>query len=438
LANTITGNGAANQLFGGGGNDTLNGGAGADLLDGGTGNDALDGGADADIIVGGAGNDTINVSNGNDVVRYTASGFGDDVINGFDATGGTPATQDLIDLSALGITAANFATRVTIEDVPDAGTDDTRVTVRDASNAVIGTIFIEEVDGTEVSATDFILAGPPPAVLPGATAGANTLTGTAGDDTINGLGGNDTLNGEAGDDTFNWNANNAAANSLANSDGRDIVNGGTEGIAGDTFVINGNGAIAETYRIYTRAAWDAIGGNLGASLNAATEIVVTRGPNTDFATSVIAELREIEEIRINGFDPSGNGTAGGDTFQVIGDFSSTSLRLNTITIDGDAGDDTIDISALTSAHRIVFKSNGGHDTIIGALRPEDIIHLPGGADPSTYTSTTVDGVTTLSNGTNSVSYVAAGAGPAVTPDDDEEVLPDDEVPPDADDAGDTL
>ena len=60
---------------------------------------------------------------------------------------------------------------------------------------------------------------------------------------------------------------------------------------------------------------------------------------------------------------------GGDTFKVIGDFSATSLRLNTITIDGDAGDDTIDISALTSAHRIVFRSNGGNDTIIGALRP---------------------------------------------------------------------
>ena len=56
----------------------------------------------------------------------------------------------------------------------------------------------------------------------------------------------------------------------------------------------------------------------------------------------------------------------------------TSLRLNTITIDGDAGDDTIDISALGSAHRIVFKSNGGNDTIIGTLRAEDVIELPAG------------------------------------------------------------
>ena len=113
------------------------------------------------------------------------------------------------------------------------------------------------------------------------------------------------------------------------------------------------------------------------------KIVITRN-GTAFA-NVIAELAEIEEIRINGIDPVGTGgTAAGDTFEIIGDFSGTSLRLNTITIDGDAGDDTIDISALTSAHRIVFKSNGGNDTIIGALQAEDVIELPAGADPSTY------------------------------------------------------
>ena len=45
----------------------------------------------------------------------------------------------------------------------------------------------------------------------------------------------DTVNGDAGDDTIVWNANAAAP-----TDGRDIVNGGIEGGAGDTFVVNGN------------------------------------------------------------------------------------------------------------------------------------------------------------------------------------------------------
>ena len=84
---------------------------------------------------------------------------------------------------------------------------------------------------------------------------------------------------------------------------------------------------------------------------------------------------------------------------------TTSLRLNTITIDGEAGDDTIDISSLGSAHRIVFKSNGGNDTIIGALRAEDVIELTEGADLSTYDLTeNANGTKTISNGTHSVTF----------------------------------
>ena len=169
-------------------------------------------------------------------------------------------------------------------------------------------------------------------------------------------------------------------------------------------MINGN-TTSETYNIYTRAAWDAIAGNNGNQLNGATEIVITRN-GSNFA-AIMAELREIEEIRINSVDPSGTtgGAGPGDTFNVIGDFSGTSLRLNTITIDGDGGDDTIDISALTSAHRIVFKSNGGNDTIIGALQAEDVIELPEGADLSTYDLVEhPDGTKTISNGTHSVTF----------------------------------
>ena len=203
----------------------------------------------------------------------------------------------------------------------------------------------------------------------------------------------DTVNGDAGDDTIIWNANAAAP-----TDGRDIVNGGTEGAVGDTFVITGN-ATSEAYNIYTLQAWDAVAGNDLSSFGGRTpEIVITRG-GTAFA-NVIAELSEIEEIRINGVDPSGagGGAGAGDTFAVFGDFSGTSLRLNTITIDGQAGDDTIDISALSSAHRIVFKSNGGNDTIIGTLRPQDVIELPAGATAADYTTSTANGVTTMTNG----------------------------------------
>jgi Ca2+-binding RTX toxin-like protein len=420
LANSIVGNDDNNQLFGGAGIDTLTGNDGNDIIDGGLGNDVMAGGDDNDTLIGGAGDDTIDVGNGVNTIIYNAPNFGNDTINSFDATGGTPATQDRIDLSALGITAANFATRVLEGTVGGAG--NTLLTIRDASLATIGSIRVNGVTNANMDITDFTLAtaGAP---VGGATTGNNTLNGTANNDTIDALAGNDTvnggagndtiigglngtggpgadiLNGDAGDDTFIWNANPGAT-----TDGRDIVNGGTEGGLGDTFVVNGN-ASSEVYNIYTRAAWDAIAGNNGASLNAATEIVITRN-GTNFA-AVIGELREIEEIRINSVDPSGTtgGAGPGDTFNIIGDFSATSLRLNTITIDGEAGDDTIDISSLGSSHRIVFKSNGGNDTIIGALRAEDVVELTEGADLSTYELVENDnGTKTISNGTHSVTF----------------------------------
>jgi len=573
LNNVITGNAAANQLFGGAGNDTLAGGDGADLLDGGVGNDTITGGDDNDTLIGGEGNDTIDVGGGFNTIAYSAINFGADTINSFDAAGGTPQTQDRIDLSALGITAANFGARVTIA----AAGANTLITVRDAALAPIGTIQVNGVTSANITGTDFTLATAPAAAPINGTAAANTLNGTANADTINGLGGSDvlnglagndvlnggegadtlnggdgndtltggagaasvnnadnfdtanlgastgttawgpdwvesndsggvttgqiridagnsnllqfvggagndfngaqiqrsvdlfgatgatlnytfaptgldggadndsvtvffsrdgvtfvqvdvinsttagatrnidlslfgagpftssaavrfvassleagdgvnidnlsinatgnfgvdTVNGDAGDDTVIWNANAAAP-----TDGRDVVDGGLEGAAGDTFVINGN-ASAETYNVYTRTAWLAVAGNLAANLNANSEIVVTRNGSNNAA--VIAELNEIEEIRINGVDPSGAaGAAGGDTFNIVGDFSATSLRLNTITVEGTSADDVIDITGLASDHRVVFSSNGGADTIRGEKRAQDVVNVKEG------------------------------------------------------------
>ncbi|MBR1237667.1 peroxidase family protein [Bradyrhizobium sp. AUGA SZCCT0182] len=627
LANVITGSGTNNQIFGGGGNDIVDAGNGTDLVDGGLGDDTLSGGTggDTDTIIGGGGNDTINLvttgaDGGNDVLIYNGVNFGADIVTNFDATGGTATTQDRIDLSALGVTLANFPTRVV---VTPAGAN-TLITVRDASLATIGTIQVNGVLPAAIDATDFILAAAPTGTPINGDDTSQTLTGTANGETINAAGGNDTVNanggndvvnggegadtlnggdgndtlsggagsnsgayvdafgstsyansngtvaftgpwtegggettspsggditisggrlqfnagvdggetieravnlagataatvsfsyeddnltagqtvivqarnvttnawetvaggtlgagtngtfsfsapltasqigsnsairflttgdgsnwdngdnffvddftvsltvpglnagadtvnGGAGDDTIVWNAN-----AVAPTDGRDVVNGGTEGGAGDTFVINGNTS-SETFNIYTLAAWDAVAGNDLASFAGRTpEIVITRN-GTGFA-NVIAELNEIEEIRVNSVEPNGptGGAGAGDTFNVIGDFTSTSLRLNTITIDGDDGDDMIDISALTSAHRIVFKSNGGNDTIIGALQAEDVIELPEGTDLTSYHLVeNQNGTRTISNGTHSVTFTGVVPSQFQTdePDEDED------------------
>ncbi|MBS0478075.1 MAG: hypothetical protein JSR79_02105, partial [Proteobacteria bacterium] len=207
---------------------------------------------------------------------------------------------------------------------------------------------------------------------PGVVGGAGSEV-LVGDDTgtqVKGGGGNDIILANAGDDTIVWNANASGA-----TDGRDIIDGGADN---DTFQLNGRTGTGETFRIYTRDAFLAI--NPAALLAAGTEIVITRD-GTD-AASIVAELDNIEEIGINALavsanDGNGNANGGadaGDTVEVYGDFNTTSLNFSTITVGGTSGDDTVDISGLTSEHRIVFNTNGGNDQVIGNLRPQDVVN----------------------------------------------------------------
>jgi Ca2+-binding RTX toxin-like protein len=259
--------------------------------------------------------------------------------------------------------------------------------------------------------------------------GVDTINAGSGNDRIDAGDGNDVITGGLGDDvilggtgneTITWNANAANPNAPAPTDGFDIVDGG-EG-ATDTFRVTTRAGEAETYRVYARDYWEdtlLLGG-----LQPDTEIVITR--TVGLNTSIIAELDNIEEIRIGSqtTDPVEGGAGGtpGDTVQIFGDFSTTSLSPNTITIDGNAGDDTIDISSLSSAHRIVFRSNGGNDTIIGTLRPQDVIELPGSATPDDYDVTTEDGVTKMTSPTHSLSFKTTGGMPQFSnhEDDDDE------------------
>jgi Ca2+-binding RTX toxin-like protein len=226
------------------------------------------------------------------------------------------------------------------------------------------------------------------------TGAAETLTGTAGDDVISGLGGADIINAEAGDDTIVWNVN----------DGTDRIDGGTETTVGDTFVVNGNGA-SETFRIYTAQEW--IDSAPGRTAQVGEEIIVSRQVRTllgNQAETVVARLSEIEEIVVN---TGGNGLFG-DNVIIVGDFDPTSLSFNTITINGTNDDDAVDISGIQSAHRILFRSNGGNDTVVGTLRAQDVIEIAESADPVAFVAEdNGDGTVTMSDGTHSVTFAGS-------------------------------
>ena len=129
------------NVTGGSGNDTLVGNDLANRLSGGNGNDG---------ITGGGGNDALNGGSGNDTFVF-APDFGSDTIAAFDhnPSGG----QDLLDISAFGITLATFASRVTLA---DSGSD-IMITLDGNANQVITLAGVPSTGN--ITAADFILFG---------------------------------------------------------------------------------------------------------------------------------------------------------------------------------------------------------------------------------------------------------------------------------------
>ncbi len=388
-----TGNAANNTITGGTGNDTLNGGAGNDTMIGGAGNDTyvVDSATDVVTEAAGAGTDTVNTvlntyTLGGNVENLNFTGVGnfagtgnglDNVINGGAGTdtlnGG--GGNDTLNGGAGADTMIGGTGNDTyvVDDAGDVVTETATGGTADAINTLLSTYTL----GANIENLTYTGSG----TFSGTgNASANIITGGTGDDTLNGGAGNDTLIGGAGADTFIQNASDT---------GRDFIDGG---LGTDTYVLNGTSA-AENFVIYTRV--EAIAAGFGAGLNAATEIVVTRAVGVG-AAAVVAELANIQEIHIQTQHNAGLGAlagsganngipglttnaggVGGDNIKVVGDFTQTTLAYNTITVDGGTGADTVDITGLTSAHRIVFNTQGAGDTILGAVRPQDVINGAG-------------------------------------------------------------
>jgi Ca2+-binding RTX toxin-like protein len=236
------------------------------------------------------------------------------------------------------------------------------------------------------------------------TATSEILVGNGSSNVIRGGAGNDIIFGGAGNDNAVWYV----------GDGRDTIDGGSNTQAGDTFTVNGD-ASAETFNIYTRAAAITNGIATTAGLSAGTEIVITRNG------VIIAELDNVEEIVVNTLNVTANngggldtGTTLGDTVAVFGDFTQTSLNYSTIHVNGSSAKDTVDISHLESAHRVVFDTNGGDDVFIGTQRSQDVVNGSFSSESSSPPDDTSSDDTSSDDGTDDEDDTAAPP-PPVTP-----------------------
>ncbi|WP_210210397.1 tandem-95 repeat protein [Rhodopseudomonas thermotolerans] len=160
--------------------------------------------------------------------------------------------------------------------------------------------------------------------------GNNKLFGNGGADILIGGGGLNTLQGGAGDDTTIYDVG---------IGGRDTVDGGADT---DTQIINGTSA-DETFNINAIN----LGGISHLAANIDTTSTAADGSNYEVATAAVEEW--VVE-----------GGAGSDTFNITGPLLGTGIATSTLTIDGDGGADTLDLT--NYAHDIRIVSDGGSDS----------------------------------------------------------------------------
>ncbi len=179
-------------------------------------------------------------------------------------------------------------------------------------------------------------------------------------------GGNDVITTGAGNDVVFAQEGNDDIYTAITAGSRDFINGGSQPSGGaDTFHLDISGATGAVF-LETVAAYDARTG-FSYNLNSAPELAGTDVAGSgisnsqiilvsDAAGNISAEIVNIEEIVVTG-------TAGNDTFVVDGNFTGTSLLPSTITFNGGAGNDTLDLTNRDSAHRVVADGGADSDTV---------------------------------------------------------------------------
>ncbi|MBC2775834.1 hypothetical protein H6M51_23515, partial [Rhizobium sp. AQ_MP] len=221
-------------------------------------------------------------------------------------------------------------------DILAAGDGDDTIYGGQGSDAIYGqggNDTLEGGDGHDIidggAGQDVLRGGKGDDVIRGG-ADNDRIGGKEGNDTIHGDAGADEIWGDAGDDTIVWNV----------GDGADQISGGSNTAVGDTLQVRATGA-GQTISLEKPA----VGSGFKVSEAASTDVVSVSG---------------VEEVEVDF-------TAGAGTLNIVGDFAGSGININTISVEGGAGNDSVDASLMSgtspnSKVGIDFNGNGGNDT----------------------------------------------------------------------------
>jgi Ca2+-binding RTX toxin-like protein len=462
-------------IFGGTGNDTLTGGSGIDFIDGETGSDtALMGAGDdtfawnsgdgSDVVDGQAGVDSV-VFNGSNLaekfgISDSGSGSGFHRIRLTRDVGNVAmdlGTIEDIDLNAQGgtdtvtiddQTATDlFTVNLDLQGTAGGGDDQADAVILNGTNGsdgiqiasfglrvAIGGLFpfvnITGEDGLDALTVNTLDGNDVVDASDLAATNASELIKL----TVNGGAGNDTLTGSQGADTFVW----------VPGDGSDVIDGGDDP---DTLVFNGSdlsekfdfsangnrvrltrdvGGVTmdlggiETLTVNALGGADtatvndltgngvvqinlnlagAVGGNTGDGI---ADSVTVNGRN---AADLIPILGDIGVILVNGGFANGGGLPYFLVMRAVE--PSDSLRIN-----GNGGDDTIDASALQTPVAFVADGGAGNDGLVGSHGGDLVLGGPGndlaflGDGDDTFVWNAGDGSDTVEGmaGTNTLNF----------------------------------
>jgi Ca2+-binding RTX toxin-like protein len=384
----LTGGSGGDELFGQAGNDTLLGKGGFDLLFGGSENDTITGGDaddqafgqggddrmiwnpgdDTDLNEGGDGTDTVEVNGGNGTEQFTATANGARVR--FDRVTPAPFSIDIGTSENLVLNAnggddqfsatGNLAALIKI--TADGGAGNDTLLGSNGADVLLGGDGNDFVDGNQGNDVGFLGAG------------ADTFQWDPGD-------GSDTVEGQDGTDEMTFNGANIAERMDVTANGnrvrftRDVANivmdlNDVESIVAKTLGDTDNVTVSDLSGTdVTNVAADLAatgGGDDGAADN-----VIVNATSDDDAVTVRSDGPNVQVAGLTPLVSVSGAIAGSDR----------------VTVNGLAGDDVLDASALAANSALLTEDGGdgddvllggaGNDTLLGGAGDDVILGGPG-------------------------------------------------------------